>query len=34
MYLNLVLFGADTLLDNLLRVLQLLTHLFNLNANG
>ena len=34
MYLNLVIFGADTLLDSLLRVLQLLTHLFNLNANG
>ena len=34
MYLNLVLFGADNLLENLLRVLQLPTHLFNLNANG
>ena len=29
-----VLFGADTLLDKSLRVLQLPTHQFNLHANG
>ena len=29
-----VLFGAHTLLDKLLRVLQLLTHLSNLTSNG
>ena len=28
------LFGTDTLLDKPLRVLQLLTHLSNLRANG